>query len=151
MTSCDSVQSWRNLLASAALVQNLVHLRLLGQNAVELLSDYDGAIDHVVADIDRATNHVHLLYNIFSDDTAGAKVIDALGRAVRRGVVARVLVDYLGSSTWWSSVSAKLSSAGVTVHRVLPISFLRRKSARADLWWQSARSRGDHVWLATRR
>ena len=82
------------------LVQNLGNLRLLRDNAVELLSDYDGAIDRLVADIDQATNHVHLLYYIFADDATGTKVVAALERAVRRGVTCRVLVDYLGSRSW---------------------------------------------------
>jgi cardiolipin synthase A/B len=72
------------LAHAAALVQNLGHLQPLGDNTVELLADYDGAIDRLVADIDGATNHVHLLYYIFADDATGAKVVDALRRAVKR-------------------------------------------------------------------
>jgi hypothetical protein len=37
-----------------------------------------------------------LLYYIFADDTATAPVIAALGRAAKRGVACRVLVDSLG-------------------------------------------------------
>jgi cardiolipin synthase len=121
------------LAHAAALVQNLGHLRPLGDNAVELLADYDGAIDRLVADIDQATNHVHLLYYIFADDASGAKVVDALRRAVKRGVAARVLVDYLGARRWARPLGEKLAAAGVTVHRVLPVGLFRRKSARADL------------------
>jgi cardiolipin synthase len=122
------------LLSSApALVQNLGRLELLSGNTVELLADYDGSIDRLVADIDAAQNHVHLLYYIFADDGTGAKVIAALQRAVKRGVVCRVLVDFLGGRPWAKSLRRQLTEAGVAVHRVLPVTFLHRKSARADL------------------
>jgi cardiolipin synthase len=117
----------------AVLVQNLGDLRLLKENSVELLSDYDGAIDRLVADIDQASNHVHLLYYIFADDATGAKVVSALQRAVKRGVTCRVLVDYLGSRAWIRSLSEKLSAAGVQVCSMLQVGLFRLVSARADL------------------
>src|SRR5262249_7474613 len=121
------------LAQAARLVENLGHLGILGDNAVELLPDYDGSIDRLVADIDRAANHVHLLYYIFADDAAGSKVLAALARAVKRGVSCRVLVDGLGSRRWARSLLAKLADAGAAAHRVLPVSLFRRGSARADL------------------
>jgi cardiolipin synthase len=119
--------------AAAGLVKNLGSLGLLSGNAVELLSDYDGAVDRLVRDIDSAQNHVHLLYYIFADDATGAKVVAALHRAVKRGVACRVLVDFLGGRRWARSLVKKLTDAGVATHRVLPVNFFRRKSARADL------------------
>jgi cardiolipin synthase len=106
---------------------------LLGENCIEQLADYDGSIDRLVADIDRSTGHVHLLYYIFADDAAGAKVVEALRRAVKRGVACRVLIDFLGSRRWARSLGKKLADAGVVTHRVLPVSLIRRQSARADL------------------
>ena len=117
----------------AVLVQNLGNLRLLKENTVELLTDYDGAIDRLVADIDQASNHVHLLYFIFADDATGAKVVSALQRAVQRGVTCRVLVDYLGSRRWGRSLDEKLTAAGVQVCRMLRVGLFRLMSARADL------------------
>jgi cardiolipin synthase len=121
------------LAQDAVLVQSLGSLRLLSDNAVELLADYDGAIDRLVADIDGAKDHVHLLYYIFADDGCGAKVVAALERAVKRRVKCRVLIDFLGGRRWAQSLGVKLTTAGVTHHRVLPVGFFRRKSARADL------------------
>src|SRR5262249_47242539 len=74
------------LSQAVTLAENLGQSPILGGNAVELLVDYDATIARLVADIDRAENHVHLLFYIFADDRATAPVIDALGRAVRRGV-----------------------------------------------------------------
>jgi cardiolipin synthase len=118
---------------AAALVENLGHFPALSDNEVELVADYEGAIDRLIDDIDLATDHVHLLYYIFSDDYTGRKVIAALARAVERGVVCRVLIDFLGSHSWSRSLDHKLAAAGVQMHRVLEVNFFRRKSARADL------------------
>jgi cardiolipin synthase A/B len=128
-----SVELPEPLASTAALVRNLGRFRPVGRNEVSFLWKYDATIDQIVADIDRATNHIHVLYYIFSDDTSGRKVMAALERAVKRGVAARVLVDYIGSGRWWRRVFKRLSAAGVSVHRVLPVGFFRRKSARADL------------------
>src|ERR1035437_6100182 len=62
-------------------------------NQVELLDDYAGWIARLVADIDGARAHVHLLFYIFGDDATGKHVADALVSAASRGVECRVLID----------------------------------------------------------
>ena len=122
-----------NLVQATTLIQNLGSLPSLDGNGVELLSDYDGTIDRIVEDIERAKSHVHLLFYIFADDRTGYKVIDALGRATKRGVTCRVLIDALGSRAWAPRVVEALNASGASVRLVLPLGLLRRKSARADL------------------
>ncbi len=122
-----------NLAQAATLIRNLGHFPSLGGNGVELLSDYDATLRRLAADIDGATSHVHLLFYIFADDRSGRTIIEALGRAVRRGVACRVLIDALGSRAWAPRTVAALAQAGVAVHLVLPVGLLRRRSTRADL------------------
>ncbi|HEY1375606.1 MAG TPA: hypothetical protein VGF55_02370, partial [Gemmataceae bacterium] len=78
------------LSQAVTLAESLGQSPILGGNAVELLADYDGTIARLVADIERAEHHVHLLFYIFADDGATAPVVDALGRAAARGVRCRV-------------------------------------------------------------
>ncbi|MCB5173576.1 cardiolipin synthase [Microvirga lenta] len=122
-----------NLVQAATLIEKLGQFPSLGGNRAELLPDYAGTIDRIVADIDRARSHVHLLFYIFADDRSGRAVIEALVRAVDRGVACRVLIDALGSRAWAPRVIAALEASGVAVHLVLPVNLLRRRSARADL------------------
>lgn len=70
---------------TAALVERLGNFGPLGGNRVELLPDYQPAIDRLVEDIDAAQHHVHLLFYIFAADEAGKKVAAAVERAARRG------------------------------------------------------------------
>jgi cardiolipin synthase len=121
------------LQQAAVLVSKLGLLRPLGGNTMEFLPGYRKAILQLASDIDQAQHHVHLLYYIFADDETGSIVIDALARAVNRGVACRVMVDALGTRRWLKSLSRKLSAAGVEVVHVLPVRWLRRHSARADL------------------
>jgi cardiolipin synthase len=122
-----------NLAQAARLIQNLGHFPALNDNRAELLSHYEQTLDRIVADIDAATCHVHLLFYIFAYDSSGKKIIAALARAADRGVACRVLIDALGSHAWASQVMEALAVAGVSAHLVLPIQLLRRRSTRADL------------------
>ncbi|MCB8820459.1 cardiolipin synthase [Microvirga rosea] len=122
-----------NLKQAATLIQNLGRFPSVDGNSVELLCSYDESINRLIADIDRATGHVHLLFYIFADDRTGWSVIDALAHAVERGVTCRVLIDALGSRAWAPRVVDALRQRGVAVRLVLPVTLLRRKSARADL------------------
>lgn len=120
--------------AVTALVQNLGDFRALGGNAVEILPDYDASIGRLVADIDAATDHVHLLYYIFADDDRGGRVVEALLRARSRGVECRVLVDAVGSRQFaLPALLQRLRAAGVPAHEALPAGMFRRNAARFDL------------------
>jgi cardiolipin synthase len=121
------------LAQAVTLAENLGESPILGGNAVEVLVDYDGTISRLVADIDRAESHVHLLFYIFADDAAMAPVIDALGRAARRGVRCRVLADAIGSRSGLRTLRPKLTDLGVAVHGMLPVSLLPWRKARLDL------------------
>jgi cardiolipin synthase A/B len=121
------------LAQAVTLAENLGQSPILGGNAVELLMDYDGTITRLVADIDRAENHVHLLFYIFADDRATAPVIEALGRAAKRGVRCRVLADAIGSRSALRTLGPKLRGLGVEVHGMLPIRLLPWRKARLDL------------------
>ena len=121
------------LMQAVHLAQNLSLLPALGGNSAELLTDYGGAVARLVADIDAARDHVHLLYYIYADDATGRMVTDALARAVKRGVTCRVLIDALGSRRPLRTLLPKLAQAGVQVHRVLQARLLRFTRGRMDL------------------
>jgi cardiolipin synthase len=118
---------------AVTLAENLGQSPILGGNAVELLADYDGTITRLVADIDRAEHHAHLLFYIFADDRATAPVIEALGRAAGRGVRCRVLADAIGSRPSLRTLRPKLAALGVELHALLPVSLLPWRKSRLDL------------------
>jgi cardiolipin synthase len=121
------------LSQAVTLAENLGGMPILGGNAVELLVDYDGTLARLIADIDGAQHHVHLLFYIIADDSATAPVFDALDRAVKRGVRCRVLADAIGSGSALRTLRPKLAAMGIAIHEMLPVSLWPWKKARLDL------------------
>ncbi len=105
-------------------------------NAARLMADSDDMITTLVADIDAAQDHVHLLFYIWLPDGSGARVAEALIRAAARGVTCRAMADDLGARAMirhplWHQMAA----AGVHLGRALPVGFvvLRMLVGRVDL------------------
>ncbi|WP_410218184.1 cardiolipin synthase [Paracoccus sp. (in: a-proteobacteria)] len=71
----------------------------LSGNRLHLLEESDAAIDRLVDAIERAVDHVHVLFYIWLPDASGTKIAEAIMRAEARGVQCRVIVDALGSRT----------------------------------------------------
>ena len=116
------------------LAENIGGMPILGGNDVELLSEAEDLIARLIADIDAAEHHVHLLYYIYACDEMGNKLSTALMRAAKRGIECRLLVDGAGSFAFWRSrICAEMETAGVKVAEALPVRLLRRSFARIDL------------------
>lgn len=91
-------------------------------NHAELMTDSDATIDAIVADIDAAQKHVHLLFYIWLADHNGLRVVEAIKRAARRGVTCRAKVDEIGSrklihSRHWKA----MREAGVELARAMRV------------------------------
>ena len=94
----------------------------VGGNTARLTADSNAGIDDMVADMDAATDHIHLIFYIWLTDNNGLKVVEALKRAAARGVACRAMADGLGSRDMIRSKTWKeMSEAGVHVAVALPI------------------------------
>ncbi|NIZ08392.1 cardiolipin synthase [Pseudooceanicola sp. HF7] len=105
-------------------------------NTAELLADSEAVIDAMVADIDAAQDHVHMLFYIWLDDGSGIRVADAVIRAAKRGVTVRAMADDIGSRRMIRSDHWKrMGAAGVKLTRALPITnpLLQPVRGRIDL------------------
>lgn len=126
-------ERYRNLFR---LGHSVSGFRPAGGNQGRLMEDSNATIDAIVADIDAAKDHVHLLFYIWLTDNNGCKVIEALKRAAARGVTCRAMVDDIGSralvrSQHWQAMreaGIRLAS-GLTVGNPL----LRMMISRIDL------------------
>ncbi len=99
----------------------------VGGNRAELMPDADATLERMVADIDAATDHVHVLYYIWLEDGTGTAIAEALMRAAGRGVTCRALADGLGSRAMTSSpLWKRMREAGVQTAVTLPLSRLLR-------------------------
>ena len=108
----------------------------LAGNQAELMADEATTTASLIADIDRAQSHVHVLYYIWLTDKTGCAVAEALMRAARRGVTCRAMADGLGSRALIRSPLWKqMRDAGVQAAVTLPLNrpLLTLLTSRIDL------------------
>jgi cardiolipin synthase A/B len=99
----------------------IVRTPLTPGNTVAPLVNGDDAYPAMLAAIDGATRTVSLSTYIFDNDESGRRFVEALGRAVERGVKVRVLIDAAGARYSVPSILHALRRAHVPVGRFLPV------------------------------
>lgn len=93
---------------------------LLVGNDFEILDGGDQAYPAMIEAIDAAERSIALATYIFDNDRTGRLFVDALARAVARGVEVRVLIDGVGAQHSWRSVTRSLKKEGVTTVEFFP-------------------------------
>ena len=91
----------------AELTEKVGKMPVMGGNDIRLITETSELTDCLLADIDTARHHVHLLYYIFENDETGRKVADALIRAAGRGINVRLIADAIGSKTLFKTGLSK--------------------------------------------
>jgi len=95
--------------------------KLTTGNSAKLMLDATQARASLIADIDAATEQVHVLYYIWLNDHTGLNVAQALIRAAQRGVACKAMADGLGSRAFIKSATwTQMKDAGVNVCVALP-------------------------------
>jgi cardiolipin synthase len=128
-----------HLTALARLVDRVTHIPITAGNDVRPLVNGDVAYPAMIEAIDGAEHTVALSTYIFDHDSAGAAFIDALERAVKRGVEVRVLIDGVGALYSRQSITKELRQRKVPVakflHSLFPwrMPFLNLRSHRKIL------------------
>ncbi|MCH2141653.1 MAG: cardiolipin synthase [Phycisphaerales bacterium] len=127
----DMPDHWRQVFSLAGAVTNT---DVTGGHELHLIGEPKTFADEFIADIDAATDTIHLLTYIYLDDETGRVVADALIRAAHRGVTVRLLVDSVGSRNFLKSQTIKgLRDEGVQVGEMLPAHIVRVLFARVDI------------------
>lgn len=108
-----------HLDALARLVDRVTRTSLAAGNRVEPLVNGDEAYPSMLQAIEHAERSIALSTYIFDNDVTGRSFVDALGRAVERGVEVRVLVDSVGARYSWPPIMGLLARQQVRVARFL--------------------------------
>ncbi|WLR48821.1 cardiolipin synthase [Halobacillus litoralis] len=94
---------------------------LLSQNnQVEIFTDGQKKFHALIEDLEKAENHIHLLYYILRDDNLGHRLADVLKRKAMEGVEVKLLYDDMGSRLLKRSYKRSLKEAGVQVESFFP-------------------------------
>jgi cardiolipin synthase len=108
----------------ARVVSRVVNRSLTPGNRLQPLVNGDEAFPAMLAAIESAKHSISLVSYIFDNDASGKQFADALGRAVKRGVAVRVLIDAAGTRYSWPPITYKLKHAQVPFAKFLPASLL---------------------------
>lgn len=108
----------------ARVVSRVVAQPLMPGNTIRPLVNGDEAFPAMLAAIESARRTISLCTYIFDNDASGREFVSALGRAVKRGVQVRVLVDAAGARYSWPSIMHKLQREKIPCARFLPSSLL---------------------------
>lgn len=111
----------------------------------EIFTDGDQYFDHMIKDIDEAQNYITVEVYIFNDDPLGRRIADHLIKAHKRGVKVQIIVDGVGSYTFFKRLNDVFNKQGIMVKMYNPLPFYhplygelnpvrKLKIFRARLW-----------------
>jgi cardiolipin synthase len=106
----------------ARVVSRIIPQPLTTGNKISPLVNGDAAFPAMLAAIDSAHKSISLSSYIFDNDVSGQIFVDALRRAVERGVQVRVLIDAAGARYSWPPIGRKLQRAKIPHAKFLPAS-----------------------------
>lgn len=130
-TACNITAKFRPM---ATLGENHGGMPPVPGNQLTLYSDAQTILHGMVTDIDSAHSRCDVEFYIWNPGGAADLVGEALIRAATRGIPCRVLLDELGSSTFWKSAwPERLRTAGIKLVKACAIHPLRLQFGRADL------------------
>jgi len=112
---------------SAVEYEDLVYLHLRNDdaiytqdNTIDIYTDGKKKFDALIQDMERAEDHIHLLYYIIRNDNLGRRVADVLIKKANEGVEVRMLYDDMGSRRLGRKYIKRLQNAGVEVESFFP-------------------------------
>lgn len=115
--------------------EELTAIPAVAGNEASLLADYEGSIQAIAEEIDRAESFVHVEFFIVAFDDTTRGFFAAMERAVQRGVVVRLLADYVSTRRLPISkpTIAELDRIGVQWAWMLPVQPFQGTYQRPDL------------------
>lgn len=107
----------------SALLINTNQSSLLFGSRITIYTNGQEKFEALLAEIAKATHHIHLQYYIFCDDEIGNRIKAALMAKAREGVQVRVLYDDVGCWNVDAAFFKEMKDAGVEVYAFLRVAF----------------------------
>lgn len=107
--------------------QDMIRMQLITDNSiftqdnqVEIFTDGIEKFEALLDAINKAEDHIHMLYYIIKNDSLSKKIIEALAKKASEGVEVRLLYDALGGRTLTKRFFRDLTKAGGKVASFFP-------------------------------
>ncbi|CAM3601438.1 cardiolipin synthase [Parendozoicomonas haliclonae] len=130
----DGQENTHHLNRIYNLTEHTTRIPAIPGNQLMLFHNTADIFSGLIQDIEQAQDSIHLEFYICEAGGLVDDVITALEAAAQRGVTCRVLLDAVGSSSFFrSEAAARLKEAGVKVRASLPVGPIRMLFERMDL------------------
>lgn len=113
--------------AEMANYQDMIRMQLISDdsiftqdNEVEIFTDGTKKFESLIDSIEKAEDHIHMLYYIIKNDSLSKKVVVALAKKASEGIEVRLLYDALGGRTLPRGFFKELTKAGGKVASFFP-------------------------------
>ena len=114
--------------------ETLVGIPTMAGNKLTLITHPEEILSTIIAAIDTATSTCHLQFYIWQEGGRVDRVIEALLKAVQRGVKVRILLDSIGSRDFLKSqAAAAIRQAGMKIQESLPAGIINALFSRIDI------------------
>ncbi|QZY54904.1 cardiolipin synthase [Crassaminicella profunda] len=107
--------------------QDMMHMHLVSSdsifcqdNEVEIFIDGTEKFNALIQSIEKAQDHIHMLYYIIQNDSLGKRIVNALTKKASTGVQVRLLYDAVGSHRLPRNFFNELTAAGGQVSSFFP-------------------------------
>lgn len=124
-----------NIETSVSSYKKLIRQNLLGNysilaaiDKIDFFFSAREALDAMIADMESATQHIHLQTFIFMDDDIGMRIRDILAKKASEGVEVRVMYDSIGSIKSKRRFFKEMREAGIEVLEFSPVRIFRPTS-----------------------
>lgn len=104
----------------ARLLHSFPDASITTRNETAVLASAEETFQRMLADVEQAKDHVHMLYYIWNNDEWGRAFQQALIRKAREGVEVRVIYDGVGAYSTPKAFWNEIRQAGGEVHCFLP-------------------------------
>jgi len=105
------------------LIHQIEHVPVLSGNHVEVYPSGKIKFEHLLKDLELASDHIHIFYFAIGDDVIGGKLKDKLIKKVKEGIEVRLLYDGMGCNKTHQKYFRQMMDAGVVVKTFLPLRF----------------------------
>ena len=103
--------------------ENVADAYLVKNNDMEIITEGDSFFISLLQEIRKAKEHIHVQFYIFSDDSIGRIIRDALIEKARDGVEVRLLYDHVGCWNVDKAFFEEMRCAGIYVQSFLKVRF----------------------------
>ncbi|GAA3635459.1 cardiolipin synthase [Microbacterium awajiense] len=115
--------------------RNLGAMPLAGDNAAQLIPDYQQSLDAMADAVRTAERYVHIEFYILQSDASTDNLFRAMEEVRERGVTVRVLLDHWANrgKPYYKRTLKRLDRMGAQWHLMLPVQPFKGKWQRPDL------------------